>query len=58
MSPSLADRILIILAILVAAADSQWLSPVYENFYEFPLPIPPEKKPLMYVVFDLLYMIC
>ncbi|KAL0253072.1 hypothetical protein SLS55_010522 [Diplodia seriata] len=34
-------------ALLVAgtlAGDDQWLSPVYKNFYEFPLPTPPVKE--------------
>lgn len=35
-------------ALLVAgtlAGDDKWLSPVYKNFYEFPVPVPPVKKP-------------
>ncbi|KAJ9656091.1 hypothetical protein H2201_008642 [Coniosporium apollinis] len=28
-----------------ALADFPWLSPVYQNFYEFPLPVPPIKQP-------------
>jgi hypothetical protein len=32
--------------ILVQGQEGKWLSPVYENFYEFPLPIPPVKTPL------------
>lgn len=34
-------------ALLVAGAlagDDKWLSPVYKNFYEFPLPTPPVKE--------------
>lgn len=46
--PSNPFRISALLALLATrtfAADSDWLSPVYNNFYEFPLPIPPVKSP-------------
>ncbi|KAK4980918.1 hypothetical protein LTR66_002469 [Elasticomyces elasticus] len=41
-------RFLVVLALLATqtlAAVTDWLSPVYQNFYEFPLPIPPVKVP-------------
>jgi len=41
-------RISSLLALLTTqtlAADGDWLSPVYNHFYQFPLPVPPTKTP-------------
>ncbi|KAF2187615.1 oxidase cueO precursor [Zopfia rhizophila CBS 207.26] len=34
-----------LLACQALAGDDEWLSPVYKDFYQFPLPIPPVKTP-------------
>lgn len=39
----------LLLLSLFALADAKgWLSPVYQNFFEFPLPVPPTAKPVKY----------
>ncbi|KAI5265941.1 oxidase cueO precursor [Aureobasidium subglaciale] len=37
---------LILLALFPLAEAKGWLSPVYKNFFEFPLPVPPVAKPV------------
>lgn len=37
--------------IVVARASTGWLSPQYNYFFQFPLPIPEEIKPLRSVIF-------
>lgn len=36
---------LLLLALFPLAEAKGWLSPVYNNFFEFPLPIPPIAQP-------------
>jgi len=39
-----------LLAYRVVAGDDEWQSPVYKDFYKFPLPIPIDKTPKTYVM--------
>lgn len=47
-----------LLARHVFAGDDEWLSPVYKQIFEKPLPFPPEKSPKAYVLSGEVSFLC